>query len=253
MPSSSPSATQAQQKPPIVLVHGFRGSPLGLDAIANDLRTAGYTIFVPAISPFAGATALEAYDPESYVQYLLNYLSEHKIEQPILVGHSMGSVICACVAHSHPELLHEKLVLLSPISSKPPQPIAIISPLSALLPRKVVDYVTTKFLFVPHNRKLLRETLDLTHHCTADRPPHRSDAMKSARFAAKYAINDFLPIPKKILLLAGEKDRLIKKAQTEKLAQKMNAQASFLPGSGHLHNYEKPHETATEILRFIQA
>lgn len=253
MPNSSSPVTQAQQKPPIVLVHGFRGSPLGLDTIANDLRTAGYTVFVPAIPPFAGAGTLEIYDPESYVQYLLSYLSEHKIEQPILIGHSMGSVICACIAHSHPELLHEKLVLLSPISSKPPQPIAMISPLSALLPRKVVDYATTKFLFVPHNRELLRETLDLTHRCTADQPPRRSDAMKSARFAAKYAIDDFLPIQKDVLLLAGEKDRLIKKAQTEKLAQKMNAQTSFLPDSGHLHNYEKPHETATEILRFIQA
>lgn len=256
MPSKTLDQTKSDQtpslKPPIILVHGFRGSPLGLDAIAKDLRAAGYSVYTPAIPPFAGTKPLEAYTPKAYTQYLLNYLQDHHIDHPILVGHSMGSVICASIAHLHPELLHEKLVLLSPISNKPPAPIAAISPLSALLPRTLVDYVTTKFLFVPHDKELLRDTLDLTHRCTADQPPRCSAAMQAARFAARYSVRDFLPIDKDILFLAGAKDRLIKRSQTESLAHDLSAQAVFLPNSGHLHNYEQPHETARLILDFIQ-
>lgn len=251
--SQASSVAPSEHQPSIVLVHGFRGSPLGLDEVAQDLRTAGYNVFVPAIPPFAGAKTVDnTYTPESYTKYLLKYLDENKIEQPILVGHSMGSVICASIAHSHPELLHKKLILLSPISSKPPKLIALISPLSALLPRKLVDYITTKFLFVPHDKKLLQDTLDITHHCTADQPPSCSAAMQAARFAARYSIRDFLPIDKDMLLLAGAKDRLIAQAQTKKLAEQLQAEVIFLPNSGHLHNYEKPHATAAQILQFIQ-
>ena len=212
MASTNASILPPKSKPSIVLVHGFRGSPLGLEVIAQDLRQAGYQVYLPPIPPFAGAEELERYRPKDYANYLASYIRKRKLERPILVGHSMGSVIVAATAKLHPELVNQKLVLLSPISVKTAKPFAAVSPLATIVPRPVVDYVTTRFLFIPKDKQLFRDTI-----------------------------------------IAGAKDRLIPQKKTRELAQQLQAKLQFIPGSGHLHNYEKPHETAQLILDFLKS
>ncbi len=233
----------------IILLHGFRGSPLGLKEVARIIREAGYEVFVPPIPPFSGAT-LPEYTPEAYVSYLHGFIDSHEIHQPILIGHSMGSIVAAAVAHTEPDLIHEKLILLSPISARTTRLVAPLVPLSAGLPRLVTDYVTTRFLFVPHDHKLFKEALKITNQCSGDQIPRAREVYASAKFSAQYSVADF-PFEKDTLFLAGESDRIVNKSNTETLAKEIGAELEFIPGSGHLHNYEKPQETAEAILRFL--
>lgn len=233
------------------MVHGFRGSPLGLQDISKELIDANYTVFTPAIPPFGGAGPLSEYTTDQYANYLANYISDQNLQRPILIGHSMGSIIAAATAYHFPELIHQKLILLSPISDKTAKPLASISPLSAIIPRSAVDYVTTRFLFVPRDRELLRHTLHLTHACSNDNPPKRSDIAAAARFAAHYSIADFT-LSQDILMLAGERDRIVNKRKTTQLAHDLDAELAFIPNAGHLHNYEKPHETVQKIIEFLE-
>ncbi len=237
--------------PSIILVHGFRGSPLGLSAIADDLRQTGYQVYVPPIPPFAGAGELKHYQPKDYVEYLAAYIRQHNLQRPILVGHSMGSIVVSAVAKHRPELINQKLVLLSPISVKTAKPFALVSPLAAIVPRPIVDYITTRYLFVPKDKTLFRETLQLTHECSEDQPPSRSAITAATKFSTNYSVQDFLPV-QKTLIIAGEKDRLIPQKRTLALAKQLQAELQLIPNSGHLHNYEKPHETAQLILDFIK-
>lgn len=237
-------------KPSLVLLHGFRGSPLGLAEVADVLRAAGYDVHTPAVPPFSGA-ALPSYTPEAYVSFIDNFITEHHIKKPILIGHSMGSIVAAAVAHTEPSLLHDKLILLSPISARTTRLVAPLVPLSAGLPRLVTDYVTTRFLFVPHDPKLFKKALAITNQCSGDQAPRAREVFASAKFSAQYSVADF-PFEKDTLLLAGESDRIVNKKNTEALAEKLGAALEFIPGSGHLHNYEKPHETADAILRFLE-
>lgn len=253
MPSQKPNPTLLvpTTKPSLVLVHGFRGSPLGLQTIADDLRQTGYKVYTPAIPPFAGAGELEHYDPKTYAHYLAQYIRNHKLQRPILIGHSMGSVVVAATAKFYPELINSKLVLLSPIPAKTAKPFALISPLAAIAPRPVVDYLTTKFLFVPKNKALFHETMALTHACSEDQPPTRSAIAAATKFSTNYAVSDFLPI-QNTCIIAGAKDRLVPQKHTRALAERLQTTPHFIPGTGHLHNYEKPHETARLILKFLQ-
>jgi len=240
-------------KPSIILLHGFRGSPLGLEIIAQDLRDAGYQVHTPAVPPFAGAEDLPEYNAEDYAKYFAKYIINQKLEKPIIVGHSMGSIITAAIASLKPELVNEKVVLLSPISRKTSKVINAISPLSRIVPAQISDYVTTKYLFVPkQDRELFQESLQLTHRCSNDQPPNNSAMSKVTKFTTSYAVPDFDFSNKRVLIVAGEKDRLVKKKDTEKLAKNLNAKLEFLPDSGHLHNYEKPHETAALIIDFLK-
>lgn len=238
-------------KPSIALVHGFRGSPLGLETIAKDLRQAGYTVYTPAMPPFAGAGELEAYQPKAYARYLANYIRKHQLQRPILIGHSMGSVVVSATAKFYPELVNQKLVLLSPIPTKTAWPFALVAPLASIVPRNIVDYITTRYLFVPKSKELFRQTLDITHACSEDLPPSHAAMAAATKFSTHYGVQDFLP-NQETLLIAGAKDRLVPQKQVRHLAERLQSDLKLIPGSGHLHNYEKPHETAELILEFLQ-
>ena len=251
MARSATTILAPRKKSSIVLLHGLRGAPLGLEVIAKDLREAGYEVYLPAIPPFAGAGDLTEYSPKTYSDYLAQYLRKHHLQRPILIGHSMGSVIATIFATTHPEMLSNELILLSPISTKPNKFFALISPLAALLPRTMVDYVTTRYLFVPRDKDLFHSALELTHRCSQDHAPSSKAIAAATQFSTKYTISDFNP-QQHILLIAGANDRLIPAKKTRKLAERLQAQLELIPDSGHLHNYEKPHETAKLILDFLK-
>lgn len=239
-------------RPEITLIHGFRGAPVGLAKIADLLRAADFSVHVPAIPPFGGASTLPQYTPEQYAEYIRDYIQEQKIQQPILIGHSMGSTVAAATASLYPEVIHDKLILMSPIALPPAKPFQLMTPLSAYLPSRIVDYVTTSFLYVPHkNRALFRDVMRQTKACSSGAKTPRAAVYQAAAFSARYSLRDFT-VTKNTLIIAGAKDRLVPQKQTKSLAQKINAQLDLLPGTGHLHNYEKPLETTQSILRFLQ-
>lgn len=247
---TTPKVFSPAKKPDLVLIHGFRGSPIGLKAIAEDLEQAGYTVHVPALPPFGGAVPLADYTAENYAEFMLNYITEHKLDHPILIGHSMGSIVAAATAANYPDKIHHKLILMSPISARTKPPFTLVAPLSSIAPRRIVDYITTRFLFVPHDRALFRQTLATTNLCSSDHPPRRRDMAGATHFSAHSAVSDF-SLRQDVLLLAGDHDRLVNKRSTLALAEALQAQVTFIPNSGHLHNYEKPHATAEHILDFL--
>lgn len=240
----------AKQKSPIILIHGFRGAPLGLKSIQDELKKANYKVYCPEIPPFAGAK-IESYTPRGYANYLASYIEKNQISHPILIGHSMGSIIAAATAMHCNELVNDKLILMSPISVKTPKPVASVSVLQNYVPNKLVSYVTTRFLAVNEDKDTFKQTIDITNQCSLDRPPNRSELTYATKFSTHYCVGDFA-FKKNTLLLAGEKDRLIRASDTTKLAERLGAQTHFLSGTGHLHNYEKPVETAQAILNFLE-
>lgn len=247
----SPTVLDSLKKPDLILVHGFRGSPLGLAEIADLLRANGYCVHVPAIPPFGGAPALDSYTPQHYADYLANYIRSQSLTRPVLIGHSMGSVVTSATLNYYPELVSSKAILMSPISQRTAPPFRLIAPLSALLPARSVDYITTKYLTTIHDRTGLQPILDITHRCGIDHSPRRREVLKASLFSTHYCITDF-NLHQEVLLLAGEHDHLVPQKQTIQAGQKLRAEVQFLPGTGHIHNYEQPQATVEAIIKFLE-
>lgn len=235
------------KKPPLLFIHGYRGSHEGLAEIAAEFPD--YEVYNPDIPPAGGAT-FDEYDMPNYVNFIVDYIKEHRLEKPILIGHSLGSIIASAVASEHPTLINEKIILLAPISEKAAKMLKNLVPLTAVFPPKLVDYITTKYTFIPKKDHILfKKTMKLTHAGSA--ASKRLDIFKSGKFSATHSIRDF-PFQKNTCIIAGEKDRLIPLAQTKKLATDLNANLAILPSTGHLLNYEKPIETAIAIRKFLE-
>ena len=245
----NPQATT--DRPTLILLHGFRGAPQGLAASADDLRAAGYTVQAPPVPPFAGAPALKSYTPDTYADYFAHYLKTQPFSRPVINGHSMGSIVAAALAARYPDLIHSKLILLSPVSCRPAAGFAYLSKLPAFLPRRLVDFVTTSYLHIPSSQASFRDLLQLTHACSHDHSPRAADLLAASSFSAHHSVAEFT-LPQSICIIAGEHDRLIPRAATEKLAKELHAELQLLPHAGHLHNYEFPHLTAAAIRAFLE-
>ena len=234
----------------IIFIHGFRGSSLGLEKLGDYFDKKNYNVYIPDVPP-AGDESLPEYSPRLYTRFLARYIRDNGIKNPIIVGHSMGSIIAAAMAERYPELIDKKLFFLSPVSTHPSKFYKFISPLTVILPNKVISYITTKFLFVPKNKHLYKETLLFTKHCGANYC-RRIDVYKAAKFSTNYAIPDFT-FEKDVFIIAGEKDRLIPKKKTDILASDLNAKIAYIENAGHLINYEAPDKIAKIIKRFLKA
>lgn len=234
----------------IIFIHGFRGSSLGLEKVATLFDKKNCNIYVPDVPP-AGDESLPEYSPRLYARFLARYIKDNEIDKPILVGHSMGSIIAAAMAERYPDLINKKIIFMSPISAHPSKFFKMLTPLSVLLPNKTISRITTKYLFIPKNKPLFKETLLLTKHCGANYC-RRLDVFKAAKFSTNYAIPDFT-FDKTVCIIAGKKDRLIPKKKTDILASDLDADITYIDNAGHLINYETPDKVAKTIKKFLKA
>ena len=253
-PSSAPKANSA---PTLLLVHGFRGSHIGLSDLARELSKLGYAVEVPDLPPWGNAGSLPEYTPETYATYLANYIKAQNLQKPLLVGQSMGTLVCLALAEREPDLIDDRIVLVAPASSKPSRFIASLTPLLTFLPKKLIGYISTVYLKVNHSKKLFKHTLDITYRCAA-KDSGRKQVYKASKFSTDYALTDFKPPQsKKLLLITGDHDRIFSLAAT-KACHKHFAKThqvcelDLVENSGHLINCEKPAETAALAKAFIE-
>lgn len=239
------------KKPQLLLVHGFRGNHLGLSVTRKILEKEGYECYAPDIPPAYNTQKeklpeLESFTADGYAKWIADYIKEKNLKKPILIGHSMGSIISAATADKYPDLINKKIIFLSPICVTPPKFICSLVPLTTLLPNKLIGYITTKYLIIPKDKNILKSTLKTTYACTK-KFTKRRDTKKAAKFSVKYAISDF-NFDKDCVFIAGEKDKLNSQKQVKKVAAKFNRKPIFLEKSGHLINYECPEKLANVIL-----
>ncbi len=263
------TTSKATSTTPLVFLHGFRGSHEGVVDIAVWLIDQGYECYYPDLPPFGRAKqTIEAYDAEHYAKFVADYLKStfHDIEKnpekrPILIGHSMGSLVAAATAAKYPDLISDKLILLSPISIKPASWIARLQPLVTVLPDHLVGYITTKYLATTKDRAELKEILRTTYACSEYHAGGKA-VRASAKFSATHQISDF-DFHKNTCLIAGDSDRLVPRQHTDILAKTLRERfeqgntdfsvtTRYIKGGGHLINYEHPHETAKLIQEFIE-
>lgn len=237
----------ASSKPPLIFIHGFRGNHLGLEAIADYFTD--YQVFIPDLPP-AGKQQLPTYTAHSYANWMADYIKGYHIKKPILIGHSMGSIIAAATATHYPDLVGDKLILLSPISVKTPRLFAALTPLSTLLPNKIISYFTTKYLIGQKGKKKFRNILGTTYVCGADFTT-KKEVYQTAKFSVSHAIKDF-KLRQRTLFIIGEQDRVVSKKKSVQTANQLGAEITILKNTGHLHNYEAPKSTATAIREFLE-
>jgi carboxylesterase len=110
------------EKPSVVLVHGFVGSPFDFKELGLGLKASGFRVVIPCMpgqgrSDFAYLRG--RFNPNFYVRWLQNILeNEYKKtgSKPYLVGFSMGGALSCMMASRS---LADRLVLIAPFFDLP--------------------------------------------------------------------------------------------------------------------------------------
>lgn len=258
------------QKPTIVMVHGFTGSHEGFQYLVPLLKD--FHLIIPDLPGF-GESPL----PHKQLtlggmgELLVDFVDELKLpEKPHLLGHSMGSLVVAEAARQHPSQFAHKLILASPV----PMPVGLAEMrrlgvafsrlyylaghrLPIIGPRiaksKKLSWLGTTAIMTTKDKKL-QKTIHGHHYKNLD---YISDIGWNRRLHAeinrtgmtryKSALAQF-----DILIINGDRDTVTPLAMQKKVARDTGAELQVIPNVGHLSHYETPQQVADALRRFLR-
>jgi pimeloyl-ACP methyl ester carboxylesterase len=266
----------AAKAPPLVMIHGFRGTHHGLldivDQIAKLDQKKGIerSIFVPDLPNFGASAPFsdQTHSADTYAEmteHLIREISRRLGATAVDVfGHSFGTLVAARVAKNAPESVR-KLILAAPIAR--PQ----LSHLNAkltdisymkvgqLLPAKLANrWLRAKFAIramnaaAVKNPALKREILakHLAHFADFADYHKMLEAYQSASHDDILSFADEISVP--TLVINGDRDEIAPIAESRELAQAIpGAQFAEIAGVGHILHHETPAETAQLITDFL--
>lgn len=86
--------TLFNKKPSIVILHGWGLSGARFEPLVHQLTKLGYTVYAPDLPGF-GTSAMPStpWGLKNYTEFLREFITDKKIKNPIIIGHSFGGRI----------------------------------------------------------------------------------------------------------------------------------------------------------------
>lgn len=254
--TSTPAFTSLGGRGPTVLMlHGIGGGHLAFAPQVESLASAGYRAVAWDMPGYGHSAPIEPYTFKGLAQSCVQLIESLKVDNVILVGHSMGGMVAQEVVARRPGLV-SRLVLCgtSPAFGKPDgdwqrEFIAQrTAPLDAGQSMAELAETLVPQMVGPGS---LPEGVRLATHCMGLVPAatYRRALECIVTFDRRDNLGN-IHVP--TLLLAGEHDRNAPPAVMKKMAQAI-AGSTFLEmkGIGHLQNLEAPEEFDALLLNFL--
>lgn len=249
-------------QPAIILIHGLRGNHFGVQDIAETLTEKyGYQVFAPDLPGSGTRPELKDKTLDGYAKWFCNYIKKLKLDQPpIIIGHSMGSIVTSYFIDKYPELVDRRVILLSPIfRSSFGRAIsnieyALMSGALHLLPKKPrynlmrskpVSFLISHFLTVDKSKQ---KEIDLLHYryclfASAD------SLLADCKISMQK--ETIIPENKEIFFCFGDRDKLGSVKRSTSRVKEAKQTYKIIKNKGHLINYECPKTVARLIAEFI--
>ena len=253
------------QRQPLLFIHGFRGDHHGLQFIAENIK--GRQSFIPDLPgfgqtpPLPGKQTLETYT--SFVRGLADWIEDQTGEQPILVGHSFGSIVAANAAADAGA--STPLVLINPIVSLPDRGPGRLLTVTVDNYYRIAEAAPEKVgNFLLKNRptvRLMSEAMATSRDRDTRRFIHDQHQQHFSSFSDRKSLADAywvsthhtvrevekqLTMP--VLVISGRADAIASPRATHEFVKRLpNIEHHEFPRVGHLVHYERPAETAHHI------
>ena len=252
-------------KPPIILIHGLRGDHYGLEEIAKCLEGCGYEVYNPDLPGYGNEVALEDQSLRGYAEWLKSYIESLNLKQPpVVIGHSMGSIVTSHFLRIYPSAADTRAVFLSPIIRTPKGQkrsnvsasviCGFLKMLSGharytFMRSKFVSFIVSRTLSYDHRRQ---KYIDRMHFEHCGNFTSTISLMNDILLSMKE--QTVLPARGKALYLMGDHDRLTKVRNVQaRIANSNQAELQIVEKKGHLINYECPQKVAHIVDNFIES
>lgn len=230
---------------PVVLLHGWALGGRSYKSILRRLVAQNWRVYAPGFPGFGGTSSLDSFaiSLSGYANWLADFLNEVHPNEPVaVVGHSFGGGVGIQFAHDFPEKVRS-LILVNSVGTPAKGskgkslaeksflelalrfPIDSLPGISHIAPRVIADALPN-LLFNP---KALWKVATMAHKVELYK---ELNELKRRR----------LPV----VVLWGNKDKIIPQVDSEALCKTLGAIGEVLPG-GHSWLFSQP-EAFTEIL-----
>ncbi len=265
---------KSDSQTPLILLHGF-GASIGHWRHNLEILSEQHTVYALDLLGFgASQKANASYNIKLWVQQVYDFW-KLLIRQPtILVGNSIGSLVCLAAADAHPDMVQGIVMMSLPDPSLEQEAIpAVLQPVVAGIKNLVASPLLLKTVFsILRRPSVLRswsqlayanreavtdELVEILAHPTAD----QGSAMAFAALFKAVSAADFGPkvklvLPRlqmPILLIWGQQDRMV----PPKFAQQFASYNSYvqlvsLENAGHCPHDECPVAVNQAILEWIE-
>lgn len=237
---------------PLVFLHGADGvrvpNPF-LDRLAGQ-----FSVTMPEMPGFGDSTGIEHLDDIiDLAIYHLDFLDALGLEQPVLVGHSLGGMVAAEVAALFPTRIRRLVVIGPPgfwLDNCPTPDIFGITPaeLPPLLWHNPESAIAREYHRRPEDRQAQRELA--------------IETLQNSASAGKF----LWPLPDKglkkrihriaapTLLVWGASDQVVPPAYAKVWLEKLpGSRLVTLPEAGHMAPWEQPDALASAIAEFVNS
>lgn len=247
--------------PRVALIHGFRGDHHGLMGIAGALPQIQFLI--PDLPGFGKTPALDGqHDLAGYSAWLRNYLDQLGPVDALL-GHSFGSLVVSRAVSDG--LVVPRMILQNPITTRSGEQATLANrvadsfyrlgskPDSNLL-RSAASVRAMSVALTKTPNPALRSFIHRQHASYFSGFAENRVVVEGYQAARNANVLDYCEyLPERLLIIAGERDRIAPLGNQKALAQLTAADLKVIPKVGHLTHYETPVQVASHIAEFMES
>ncbi len=232
---------------PIIALHGHFGCATMFGRLAKELNPS-YRIVALDQQGHGFSDHEEEYSREGYIQDIANFMNEIKIEQAILLGHSLGGVNAYQFAASYPEKVAG--IIIEDIGTMIQDDLGFIKnwPVSFLTIRDAIEFLIGEDI---DNYIYFLESLTQT----ADGwrfQFDRTGLIKSQKKLNGDWTQDWEKVQCDIMLLHGEHSDVLSTEQANEISQRKNVELIHFYESGHTIRDVEFLKYKDCILRFLE-
>ncbi len=236
---------------PVILIHGFPMNSNVWDNFATSLSK-HYKVYTPDLPGFGKSKLLNLpFTIEAVATQLLDWMDEQKIENPVVIGHSLGGYVTLAMAAKNPDRLAGIGLFHSTAAEDSAEKKESRTKTIEFVKKNGALAFTSNFiqqLFADQDHPAIATVRQLAIQSQEDAVVGYTEAMRD-RPSRIHALQEF---EKPVLFIAGEKDQGIPAASIQQQASLCKqSHLHVIPNVAHMGMFEKPDETVNLAKVFI--
>lgn len=240
---------------PIIILHGVFGTSDNWQTFAKQLSDS-YQIFLLDQRNHGLSPHDDAFDYHVMAEDLREFIETHKLENPIILGHSMGGKVAMFFAVSYPEQFKKMIVVDIAPRAYPVHHQKILEALGAVKidqvsSRKEAENQMKPYIAEFGIRQFLLKNLRREDNDSFSWKLNLSVIRDNIERIGE-AVDDSQPVEKPILFVGGEKSDYIRK-EDHSLITRIFPQAHIvtISGAGHWIHAEQPELLLEQVKQFL--
>ncbi len=241
---------------PLVVLHGVFGSLDNWATVSKEIADAGYAVYLLDQRNHGRSPHSDEFTQEAMAADLAEFIEEHSLQNPVLVGHSMGGKTVMRYAMEYPDT-YDKLVIVD-IAPRyyPPHHKSLLEGLNALPLVKIENRQQADELFSAHEPNVgVRQFLLKNLYRTAEGTfawRFNLPVLTAQIEQVGEAIPKLRSVPESTLFMRGALSPYIKDEDREAIEDLFpNAEIVTIPKAGHWVHAEKPKEFVAALTEFL--